>query len=382
MRKQRKFSPDFKRQVVEELLSGISTPSQLSRRHDIASGLLYHWKKQYAKGSFGNEPTKEAALKERVRQLDLRERVFKKSSAPKPRTREEKRKFIANHQCLLESVERGCILMDLPRSSYYYRPQTKGPDDKLIVSRIEEIVEELPGYGYRRVTAQLHREGIFVNHKKVLRLMRAHGLTRKPKRRWVKTTDSDHRYPVYQNLVNGFRATGVNQVWTTDITYISLKTSFVYLAAIIDLFSRKAIGYAISSRIDTALCLKALAMAIEKRKPSPGVIHHSDRGVQYASGDYVDMLLLHGFTISMARKGNPYDNAVAESFIKTLKTEEVYLWEYRTLADVKKRLPYFIEEVYNQKRLHSALGYRPPVEFEEMFLTAQTHQNSCLATLT
>ena len=272
--------------------------------------------------------------------------------------------------------------MDLPRSSYYYRPQTKGPDDKLIVSRIEEIVEELPGYGYRRVTAQLHREGIFVNHKKVLRLMRAHGLTRKPKRRWVKTTDSDHRYPVYQNLVNGFRATGVNQVWTTDITYISLITSFVYLAAIIDLFSRKAIGYAISSRIDTALCLKALAMAIEKRKPSPGVIHHSDRGVQYASGDYVDMLFLHGFTISMARKGNPYDNAVAESFIKTLKTEEVYLWEYRTLADVKKRLPYFIEEVYNQKRLHSALGYRPPVEFEEMFLTAQTHQNSCLATLT
>lgn len=271
--------------------------------------------------------------------------------------------------------------MGLARSSYYYRPQAKEPADELIVSRIEELIEELPGYGYRRVTAQLHREDIFVNHKRVLRLMRERQLTRKPKRRWVATTDSGHRYRLYQNLVHGFQATGINQVWVADITYISLMTSFVYLAAIVDVFSRKAIGYAISSHIDTALCLKALAIAIEKRKPSPGVIHHSDRGVQYASGDYIDMLVLHGFTISMARNGNPYDNAVAESFIKTLKTEEVYLWEYRTLADAQKCLPYFIEEVYNQKRLHSALGYRPPVEFEEMLLTAQTHQNSCLVTL-
>jgi putative transposase len=163
----------------------------------------------------------------------------------------------------------------------------------------------------------------------------------------------------------------------SDITYISIQSAFVYLAVILDLFSRKAVGYAISRNIDTALSLEALMVAIVNRKPQKGIIHHSDQGVQYAH-DYVDTILEYGFQISMARKGNPYDNATAESFMKTLKTEEVYLWEYRTLADVQLRLPYFIEQVYNHKRLHSSLGYLPPVEFEELFL--KTHK-PCPATL-
>jgi putative transposase len=264
--------------------------------------------------------------------------------------------------------------MNLPRSSYYYKPQENKPDDSSLWGRIEELAEEFPRYGYRRITAQLHREGIAVNHKKVLRLMRERGLLCKPRPRWIRTTDSAHGYPIYPNLLPQGSVTVPNQVWVADITYIRIFVGFVYLAVILDLFSRKAIGYGLSRNLDTQLSLKALHRAVQSRNPPPGVIHHSDQGVQYAAGDYVDTLNLHGFQISMARKGNPYDNAVAESFMKTLKAEEVYLWEYRNLEDAETRVPYFIEQVYNQKRLHSALGYRPPDEFEKMFST----QNPCL----
>ena len=250
-----------------------------------------------------------------------------------------------------------------------------------MVKRIEELVEEFNGYGYRRITAQLHREGIRVNHKKVLRLMRERELLCKPKHRWVRTTDSNHPYRIYPNLLPDSPATAPNQVWIADITYIRISLGFVYLAVILDLFSRKAIGYGLSQNIDTSLSLKALNMALESRDPPLGVIHHSDQGVQYAAHEYVDTLVFHRFQISMARKGNPYDNAVVESFLKTLKAEEVYLWEYQTSADVEKRVPYFIEQVYNQKRLHSALHYRPPAEFERMFLTNNL-QNPCLPALT
>jgi transposase InsO family protein len=162
--------------------------------------------------------------------------------------------------------------------------------------------------------------------------------------------------------------TGINQIWVADITYIRITMAFVYLAVILDLYSRRAIGYALSDEIDTDLSLAALQMALRRRQPAPGVIHHSDRGVQYAAHEYIDVLRAHQFQISMSRKGNPYDNAAVESFIKTLKTEEVYLWEYQTMADVQRRLPYFIEDVYNQKRLHASLGYRPPVEYEAMLV--------------
>jgi putative transposase len=269
-------------------------------------------------------------------------------------------------------------MMNLPRSTYYHKSKSTAEDNSGLIAEIEAIIEEFPGYGYRRVTHELHRRGYPVNHKKVLRIMRQRGLLRKKKRRWIRTTDSNHTHRIYPNRMKNLAVTGPNQAWAADITYIGIRNTFVYLAVILDLFARRAVGYAISRNIDTALCLEALQMAISHRNPPKGVVHHSDRGVQYASHNYIEELLHYGFQISMSRKGNPYDNAAAESFFKTVKVEEVYLWEYRTLEDVQNRLPFFIQEVYNRKRLHSSLGYRPPVEFEELFLT----QNPCPTALT
>lgn len=259
-------------------------------------------------------------------------------------------------------------MLNLPLSSYYYKSkeqillESKKEND--LLDHIERIALEFPRYGYRRITHQLKREGATVNHKRVLRLMRESSLLVVAKKKWVKTTDSNHRYPIYSNLVKDFILTGINQIWVADITYIRILLGFVYLAVILDAFSRKALGYCISKSLDTELALSALRMAIQRRIPQKDVIHHSDQGIQYASRDYTDELLKYGFKISMSRKGNPYDNAKAESFMKTLKSEEVYLWDYSTLEDTQKRIPYFIDAVYNQKRLHSSLDYLPPDEFE------------------
>jgi putative transposase len=259
--------------------------------------------------------------------------------------------------------------MKLASSSYYYRPVTdieeRDRSDALLRDHIERLQGEFPGYGYRRLGQQLRREGIVVNDKKIRRVQRKYHLF---PIRWhsfkISTTDSDHVYKVYPNLLRGKTLTGINQAWVADITYIRILKGFVFLAALLDRYSRKVIGWAISKRIDAELCLAALKSALETRQSPHGCIHHSDRGVQYACREYIAMLEEAHMQISMSRTGNPYDNAHMESFFKTLKYEQVHLANYETYDDVIQRISHFIEEVYNTKRLHSALGYLPPKEYE------------------
>ena len=269
------------------------------------------------------------------------------------------------------SVRPSCAILGISRSWYYQADeQTPSAADTALRARIEEIVVEFPGYGYRRVTATLQREEQIVNHKRVVRIMREESLLCQLKRRWVATTDSRHELGNYPNRVKGLVVIRLNQVWVADLTYVRLARGFVYLAAILDACSRKVLGWALSRWIDAALALRALEHALATRSVSAGVIHHSDHGVQYASVAYVTRLQEHGIAISMAAIGNPYENAQAESFFKTLKTEEVYLKEYTDFTDAERQLGHFIDAVYNQKRLHSSLTYRPPAEFEESLTLA------------
>jgi putative transposase len=264
------------------------------------------------------------------------------------------------------SIKDLCELFSVSRSWYYEcpTPQKRAQKDVELRDAIERIVLELPGYGYRRVTAALRREGWSVNHKRVLRIMREESLLCQLKRRFVPTTDSAHAFGRYPNLIKDLEIDGLDQVWISDITYIRLPASFCYLAAILDAYSRKCVGWHLSSWIDTRLTLWALEMALTSRRAAPGLIHHSDQGVQYASSEYVARLQEAGVLISMAAVGNPYENAQAESFFRTLKMEEVYLKDYQDFEEAEENIGEFIEEVYNHKRLHSSLGYLPPVEFE------------------
>jgi len=259
-----------------------------------------------------------------------------------------------------------CRVFGVSRSWYRERP---GPEEKAargvkLRDAIERIVLEFPGYGYRRVTKELHRRGWTVNHKKVLRVMREESLLCRLKRHFKPTTDSTHPFGRYPNLVKETVVDAPDAVWLADITYVRLPTSFCYLASIIDDYSRYCVGWSLSRFIGTRLTLCALEMALAARRPAPGLIHHSDQGVQYASSEYVLRLEEAGALISMAAVGNPYENAKAESFFRTLKMEEVYLKDYRDFEEAEENIAEFIEEVYNQKRLHSSLGYLPPVEFE------------------
>ena len=267
-------------------------------------------------------------------------------------------------------VDLGCRLGAIPRARYYRHrarcSQKVNPAQEKIRAEIQRICDEPSSGGYRRVTRELRRRGYLANHKRVLALMRQEHLTWCRRRRWIHTTDSDHGLPVYPNLARDLVLTGPDQLWVADITYIHLGREFVYLAVLLDAFTRRVIGWALERYLDTRLSSEALTMALADRQVRPGLVHHSDRGRQYASQEYIALLDKNDITISMSRSGNPYDNAKAESFIKTLKYEAVYLNEYGSLLDARDNIGRFITIVYNHKRLHSSLGYLPPAEFEAL----------------
>ena len=277
-------------------------------------------------------------------------------------------------------------MIGLKESTYYYQPKVSRQDrekaDADLRDKIERLQANYSCWGYRTLKAQLFRHyGLQVNGKRILRVMRKYDLFRHIKRRFIKTTDSQHSYLVYPNLLKGLEITDMNQLWVADITYIRILTGFVFLAVILDVFSRRVVGWALAKRIDHRLTLEALRMALRTRIPRAGLIHHSDQGVQYACTQYVRELEEHEVYISMSAKGNPYDNAYAEAFFKTLKNEEVHLWEYESFTDVVERIPEFIEQVYNRKRVHSGIQYLPPEEFETILQDVHRKQSLGQVTL-
>jgi putative transposase len=266
------------------------------------------------------------------------------------------------------SIERMCQLVRVSRASFYRSLKERVPleESMEVRSTIQQVaLEHRRRYGYRRVTAELRRRGMLVNHKRVARVMREDNLLAVQPKQFVTTTNSGHALEIYLNLARRMKLTGIDQLWVADITYIRLKTEFVYLAVILDAYSRRVVGWSLDRTLASRLATAALEMALDSRKPLAGLVHHSDRGIQYASGDYVAILKEHEMVPSMSRPANPYDNASCESFMKTLKREEIYANEYESLEHLQSNVEEFIERYYNQKRLHSALGYRSPEEFEQ-----------------
>jgi len=275
-----------------------------------------------------------------------------------------------------------CQVAQVSRASFYRSLQQSQPmeEEMDVRSAIQQIaLAHRRRYGYRRIAAELRRRGLLVNHKRVLRLMQEDNLLAVQPRAFVVTTDSDHELEVYLNLFQRMTLTGLNQLWVADITYIRLASEFVYLAVLLDGFSRKVVGWALERTLASRLAMAALQKAILSRQPPPGLVHHSDRGVQYACGEYVQILQKHHMIPSMSRPANPYDNASCESFLNTLKREEIYANDYRDLDHLRTNIEVFIEQYYNRFRLHSALGYRPPEEFEQVVASTNTFEAATMS---
>jgi putative transposase len=272
------------------------------------------------------------------------------------------------------TIERMVRLSQVSRASYYRFEESvewRSDADMELRDAIQRIALEWPSYGRRRITQELRRRGWTVNPKRVRRLMREDNLLCVRKRKFIVTTDSNHGKKIYPNLTRKMVLTDVDQLWVADITYIRLPEEFVFLAVILDAYSRRVIGWALERTIEDDLTLRALRMALAQRVIEPGLVHHSDRGSQYASNEYTDLLKGNGLVISMSRKGNPWDNAACEAFMKTLKYEEVHRNEYRDLNEARSTIRVFLEKIYNRKRLHSAIGYLPPAEFEAKLIAQQ-----------
>lgn len=271
------------------------------------------------------------------------------------------------------SIESMCRLAVVSRAGFYRHWQQREPqvEEMELRAQVQQIVvTHRRNYGYRRVTRELRDQGWAINRKRVARIMAEDNLLCIRRRRFVLTTDSRHDLRVYMNLAARLELSSIDQLWVADLTYIRLREQFVYLAVILDAFSRRVVGWALDDSLQAPLALAALGKALQLRRPAPGLVHHSDRGVQYASKGYVDLLLEHGIAPSMSRAGNPYDNAKCESFMKTLKQEEIYTRHYRDRADLEVHIGQFLEQYYNRSRLHSALNYRSPEQFEQSLLQA------------
>jgi putative transposase len=387
----RQFTKEFKLAAVRRLEEGVSI-GEAARALEVNPNVLQRWRREFRQGpgnafpGNGKQRWSEGRIAELERKVGSRrwrsifEGVLAAHRGAADAAGTEWKSAVYRKVQEEMKADRGLTIARMvelggvSRASFYrYDEDAAPPPDRAMDLRdaIQRIALEWPSYGRPPITAALRRHAGVVNPKRVYRLLREDNLLCVRKRKFLVTTDSNHKRRVYPNRARQMALTGINQLWGADITYIRLETEFVYLAVVIDAFSRRVIGWALDRTVEDTLTLAALRMALEVRRPPAGWVHHSDRGSQYASGDYTDLLKAHGCEISMSHKASPWENAGCESWMKTLKYEEVYRQEYRDLAEARASLARFIDQVYNQQRLHSALGYRPPEEFEQDLLVSR-----------